>query len=157
MESWSGPCFRERVLARTQNELKRKQLSRRPNRKLQQKSKLERISTWPRAVAMEMQRKGRGKRHWVGEIYAPLSNMVAPSHMRLFESNLKTLKSNTIHLFIYCLFVFSRAAPIAYGGSQAKGLIRAVATSIHHSHSNAGSLTHWARPGIEPSSSINAW
>ena len=35
-----------------------------------------------------------------------------------------------IYLFIYlfiCLFVFCRAAPVAYGGSQAGGLIGAVA------------------------------
>ena len=31
------------------------------------------------------------------------------------------------------------AAPAAYGGSQARGLIRAVATGLYHSHSNAGS------------------
>ena len=52
--------------------------------------------------------------------------------------------------FCVCLFAFSRATPAAYGGSQARGQIGAVAASLHHSHSNAGSLTHWARPGIEP-------
>ena len=43
--------------------------------------------------------------------------------------------------FIYFLFVFvfSRAAPAAHGGSQAKGRIGAVAASLHHSRSNAGS------------------
>ena len=35
-------------------------------------------------------------------------------------------------------FVF-RAALAAYGGSQARDRIRAVATSLHHSHSNTGS------------------
>ena len=38
-----------------------------------------------------------------------------------------------------CLFAFSRAALAAYGGSQAKGRIGAVATSLCQSHSNAGS------------------
>ena len=67
-------------------------------------------------------------------------------------------------LFFFFL-VFSRAAPTAYGGSQARGLIRALAAGLHHSHSNAWSelcvtyitahgnarsLTHRARPGIEP-------
>uniref|UniRef100_A0A8D0V3C9 Voltage-dependent L-type calcium channel subunit alpha n=1 Tax=Sus scrofa TaxID=9823 RepID=A0A8D0V3C9_PIG len=37
--------------------------------------------------------------------------------------------------FFFCIFAFSRATPMAYGGSQAKGLIRAVAASLHHSHS----------------------
>ena len=42
------------------------------------------------------------------------------------------------YLFIYfCLFlVFSRAAPAAYGGSQAGGLIGAVASGLGHSHCN---------------------
>ena len=51
----------------------------------------------------------------------------------------------------FCLF-FS-AAPAAYGGSQARGWIRASAASLHHSHSNSGSLTHCVRPGIKPSAS----
>ena len=29
--------------------------------------------------------------------------------------------------FFFCLFAFSRATPVAYGGSQARGLIGAVA------------------------------
>ena len=51
--------------------------------------------------------------------------------------------------FIFCLL---KAAPAAYGGSQARGQIKAVAAGLHHSHSNARSLTHRARPGIEPAS-----
>ena len=47
-------------------------------------------------------------------------------------------------VFLFCFFVFFffffRAAPVAYGGSQARGPIRAVATSLHHSYSNAGSM-----------------
>ena len=35
--------------------------------------------------------------------------------------------------------VFSRAEPMTYGGSQARGLIGATAASLHHSHSHAGS------------------
>ena len=61
------------------------------------------------------------------------------------------------------------AAPAAYGDSQARGQIRAVAAGLHHSHSNARSeqqlqptpqltatarsLTHRARSRIEPVSS----
>ena len=45
------------------------------------------------------------------------------------------------------------AAPAAYGGSQARSRIGATAATLHHSHSNVGSLTHRARPGIEPASS----
>ena len=62
------------------------------------------------------------------------------------------------------LLFFLRATPVAYGVSQARGWIRAVAASLHHSHSriqaesltyttahgSTGSLTHWGRPGIGP-------
>ena len=42
----------------------------------------------------------------------------------------------------FFLFVFSRAAPEAYGGSQARGQIGATAAGLHHSHSNARSELH---------------
>ena len=46
-------------------------------------------------------------------------------------------------LQVYCLFFFFFgpfwAAPLAYGGSWAGGLIGAVAAILHHSHSNATS------------------
>ena len=45
-------------------------------------------------------------------------------------------------LLLFCLFVFSRATPMANGGSQARGPIRAVATGLHQSHSNTGSKPH---------------
>ena len=48
---------------------------------------------------------------------------------------------------------FKRATPTAYGGSQARGQIRTAAAGLHHSHSNARSPTHRARPGIESESS----
>ena len=50
--------------------------------------------------------------------------------------------SQTFFFFFFCLFAFSRAAPMAYGGSQARGLIKAVAASLHQSHSNASSEPH---------------
>ena len=52
--------------------------------------------------------------------------------------------------FVFCLF---RATPTAYGVSQARGLIRATAAGLHQSHSNARSLTHGVRPGVEPKTS----
>ena len=59
-------------------------------------------------------------------------------------------------LFFFFFFFFLRAAPVAYRGSQARGQIRSTAADLHHSHSNAGnvgSLTHWPRPDIEPTTS----
>ena len=49
----------------------------------------------------------------------------------------------------FFFFVLFRALPVAYGGSQARGQVGNVGASLHHS----SSLTHWARPGIEPVSS----
>ena len=58
-------------------------------------------------------------------------------------------KCHTIFLFFFCLFAFSRAAPLAYGGSQARGQIRAVSTSLRHSHSNVRSEPHlWPTPQL---------
>ena len=37
---------------------------------------------------------------------------------------------------------FFRATPVAYGSSQARGQIRAIATSLFHSHSNSRSKLH---------------
>ena len=51
----------------------------------------------------------------------------------------KTLKSVREKNQMFFFLVFSRAAIMAYGGSQARGLIRAVVSSLHQSHSNMGS------------------
>ena len=44
-----------------------------------------------------------------------------------------------IFFFFFCLFAISRAAPVAHGGSQARGLMGAVTAGLHQSHSKAGS------------------
>ena len=53
-------------------------------------------------------------------------------------------------MIIIPFFMVFRAAPGAYGRSHERRPIRAAAASLHHSHSNTGSLTHGARPRIEP-------
>ena len=53
--------------------------------------------------------------------------------------------------FFFCLYSFSRAAPMACGGSQARGLIKAVATGLHQSHSNSES-----KPHLRPTSQLTA-
>ena len=58
-----------------------------------------------------------------------------------------------LYLFIY-LFIFfaiSWAAPVAYGGSQARGPIGAVAAGLGQSHSNAGS-----EPRLRPTPQLTA-
>ena len=54
-------------------------------------------------------------------------------------------------IIIFCLFAFSRAAPAAYGGSQARGRIGAVATGLYQSHSNSGST-----PLLQPTPQLTA-
>ena len=46
---------------------------------------------------------------------------------------------------VVVIVAISWAAPVAYGGSQARGLIGAVATSLRQSHSNMGS-----EPRLQP-------
>ena len=73
------------------------------------------------------------------------------------------------------LFFWHGGTSAAYRSSQARGQIGGIAASLCYSqiqamsatyttvHSNAGSLTHWVRPGIEPASSwilvgfVNRW
>ena len=51
----------------------------------------------------------------------------------------------------FVFFAFSRATPSAYGSSQARGLIGAVAASLNQSHSNAGS-----EPRLRPTPQLTA-
>ena len=66
--------------------------------------------------------------------------------------------------FSFFFFLLFRAAPVAYGSSQARGRIRAAASSLHQAtampdpnqsvtyttaHGNTGSFN----PGVEPTSS----
>ena len=60
-----------------------------------------------------------------------------------------------VGLFVFCLFAFSRAAPAAYGGSQARGPIGAVATGLRQSHSNAGSEPPRLQPTPQPTAAPN--
>ena len=58
--------------------------------------------------------------------------------------SLKEGDKSSFFCFFFCFlfFVFSRATPMAYGGSQARGPIGAVASGLHHRHSNSGSKPH---------------
>ena len=50
---------------------------------------------------------------------------------------------------LFCLFAISWAAPAAHGGSQARGLIGAVATGLRQSHGKVGSEPR-LRPTPQP-------
>ena len=51
---------------------------------------------------------------------------------------MQNIKGEFFFFFFFCLFAFSMAASVACGGSQARGLIGAVATGLRQSHSNTG-------------------
>ena len=55
------------------------------------------------------------------------------------------------YYYFFGLFAFSRAAPAACGGSQARGLIQAAASGLRHGHSNAGS-----EPRLRPTPQLSA-
>ena len=65
----------------------------------------------------------------------------------LFDSIL-VFKFTQQIIYYYYYFLF-RAASAAYGGSQARGQIRATAATLHHSHSNVG-LEPNLRPTPQP-------
>ena len=59
----------------------------------------------------------------------------------------------TILFFIFCLF---RAAPVAYGGSQTRGPVGAIAAGLCQSHSKEGSELHlWTTPQLPATPILN--
>ena len=57
-----------------------------------------------------------------------------------------------VFVFVFFrLFAISWAAPVAYGGSQVRGRIGAIAAGLHHSHSSARS-----KPRLRPTPQLTA-
>ena len=75
---------------------------------------------------------------WLSHICSGYSSLCSPPQERvsLFK---KVNQIISVSFFFFCLFAFSRATPAAYGDSQARGQIGAVAPSLHRSHSNTRS------------------
>lgn len=70
-----------------------------------------------------------------------------PEHPPLLSADLHSKRSFYLFYFYFLVFYFFfflafQVTPAAYGGSQPRGLIRAVAASLCHSHSNARSELH---------------
>ena len=63
----------------------------------------------------------------------------------------KQAAEEEVSFFFLVFFAFSRAAFVAYGGSQARGLIGAVAAGPYHSYSNSGS-----NPRLQPTPQLMA-
>ena len=58
---------------------------------------------------------------------------------------------HSLFVCLFCLFAISWAAPLTYGGSQARSLIGAVAASLYQNHRNAGS-----EPRLQPTPQLTA-
>ena len=81
--------------------------------------------------------------HVQGVVYTPALS----SFGSILRSRIAELHGNSLFNFFVCWLVgffllLFRAAPVAYGGSQARGQIGATDASLHHSHSNFGSEPH---------------
>ena len=70
---------------------------------------------------------------------AVFSNHIGGINLNIY---IKIKALHTMILYLFLSFVFLRAASEAYGGSQARGRIRAVATGLRQSHSNVASEPH---------------
>ena len=57
-------------------------------------------------------------------------------YVYILISHFELVHCSPIFFFFWSFF---RASPAAYGGSQARGRIGALAAGLHHSHSNLGS------------------
>ena len=67
----------------------------------------------------------------------------------LIIQEIKILKFD--HRLYFIIIILFRATPMAYGGSEAKGLIGDVAAGLHHNHSNVGSETY-----LQPTPQLSA-
>ena len=81
-------------------------------------------------------------------------------YVRLFS--LRNMHLRFLNVFSFSLslffffFFFFWAAHMTYEGSQARGLIGAVAASLHHSHSNTGSKLH-LQPTLQLTAMPDPW
>ena len=69
----------------------------------------------------------------------------------LFKTLILTVSEAFFIFLIFFFFLLFRAAPTAYGSSQARGRIRATAAGLCHSHNNAGS-----KPCLWPTPQLTA-
>ena len=76
-------------------------------------------------------------------------NIIKPYHINIhnlyyinYTLMMLFLKASLLRKLFFVFLSFLGPLPMAYGGSQARGRIRAIAASRHHSHSNARSKPH---------------
>ena len=89
------------------------------------------------------------------QILNPLSEARDWPHILMYTGwvcNPLSHNRNSLTLLFYFAFLSFRAAPTAYGVSQARGWMGTVAASLHHSHSNRGS----SKPCLQPAPQLTA-
>ena len=74
-----------------------------------------------------------------GKLIGDLCPTASLSSLSFWEAGTLNFGRWGSFLSFFFFFFFLRAAPVANGGSQARGQIGAVASGLHHSHSNVGS------------------
>ena len=80
-----------------------------------------------------------------------IRRIIRDYYMQLYANKMENLEEMDKFLEKYSFFGLFRVAPLAYGGSQARGLIGAVAAGLHHSHSNTRS-----KPRLRPTPLLTA-
>ena len=88
---------------------------------------------------------------WVRLGIRPMSSWILVGFLTCWAT--MEIPARCYFIICCCCCCHFRAALVAHGGFQARDWIGAVPAGLRHGHSNAGSLTHWVRPGIEPMSS----
>ena len=90
------------------------------------------------------------KRPWLAASGKTLSLLISLWMTEQREKHFMNFTGSNSNLLCFVLFfLLFRAAPVAYGGSQARGSIGATVASIRHSHSNIRSKPHlWRTPQL---------
>ena len=87
------------------------------------------------------------------EVFFILPNITQLRKLQSLDLN-SYLPDTNLHSFVVVVFFFFfsfRAAFVAYGVSQARGLIGAVAANLHYNHSNTG-----FKPRLQPTPQLTA-
>ena len=125
-------------------------------------------SQWSGALGLSLATSASLHEHgWRINAQTPPHSGSGPTLLPMVLICISLIVSDVEYPFFF--FFLSRATPVAFGSSKARGQIGAAvflpipqpqqcriqATSVTYTtaHGNAGSLIHWARPGIEPASS----
>ena len=71
--------------------------------------------------------------------------------MSIYQLNQRLFEYVCMYVYIYLFILLFSAAPVTYGDSHARSLIRATGASLHHSDSNMRS-----EPSLRPTLQLTA-